>query len=218
MRKALGLVLHATVVVSVLTLAACSSSDNDAEAAPKADAGALGPDGSTTQVPGPEAGAAPDAGGDAAAPSGNAGTSDLPAVGSDAEVRAWLATGNYKAGSWKCEAAPHAARSPSPHGVNRICSNATLSAHGAGEFPVGAAGVKELYDQGGTKVVGHAVYRKVKAGAGDAWYWWEDMNGSTVANGMGDQGAVKTICVGCHAGAGSDADHSGHDLVYTQVK
>ena len=150
--------------------------------------------------------------------SSNAGTVDLPATGTDAEVRAWLGQKSYATGTWKCESAPHDARSPSPHGKNRICSNATLSAHGAGAFPVGAAAVKELYDETGATVVGHAIYRKVKEGAGEAFYWWEDNGGSTVANGNGDDGAAKSICVGCHAGAGSDAKHSGHDLVYTQVK
>lgn len=146
----------------------------------------------------------------------NVGTSDLPATGADADVAAWLAKGDYKTGSWKCEPAPHAARSPSPHGTNLICSNATLSGHGAGEFPVGSAGVKELYE--GDKIIGRAMYRKLAVGGAEAWYWYEDMNGQVVANDLGSAGGAKSICVGCHAAAGSDADHSGHDFVYTQVK
>jgi len=140
-----------------------------------------------------------------------------PPTGSDADISAWLAKGDYK--TWKCEPAPHDARRPSPHGKNRICSNDVLSAHGAGEFPVGAAGVKELYDSTGTKVVGHAMYRKLAVGGGEAWYWFEktDADG-VVANGAGTAGTPKTVCVGCHEGAGSDATHSGHDQVYTQVK
>ena len=39
-----------------------------------------------------------------------------------------------------------------------------------------------------------------------------------VADGLGTSGPPQSICVGCHAGAGSDSAHSGHDLVYTQVK
>lgn len=31
-------------------------------------------------------------------------------------------------------------------------------------------------------------------------------------------GPAEDICVGCHMGAGMDADHPGHDFVYTQVK
>jgi hypothetical protein len=142
------------------------------------------------------------------------------------DVEAWVSQGLYK--DWHCEPAAHDQRSPSPHGKNRICSNDALSAHGSGAYPVDAAAVKELYDAAGTSVVGIAVYRKVStATTGDAWYFYErvpldspaphDANG-VVADGLGTSGAAKTICVGCHAGAGSDAQHSGHDFVYTQVK
>ena len=33
-----------------------------------------------------------------------------------------------------------------------------------------------------------------------------------------DMGPAADICVGCHMATGIDADHSGHDYVYTQVK
>jgi hypothetical protein len=149
-----------------------------------------------------------------------------PPTSGQADVKAWLATGAYKA--WKCEPAAHDARSPSPHGKNRICSNAVLSAHGAGEYPVDSAAVKELFDDEGKNIVGYAVYRHVKAGTtGDTWYWYEtvplaspaphDANG-VVADGLGGAGPAKSICVGCHSAAGVDADHPGHDFVYTQVK
>jgi hypothetical protein len=133
-----------------------------------------------------------------------------PPAGPSADVEMWLATGSYK--SWHCEPAPHANRAPSPHGMNRICSNDLLSAHGAGEFPVGSAGVKEIYDGAGKTVVGYAVYRHIQAGTtGDSWYWYE-RNGGVIADDVGDD-----FCVGCHSGAGRSG-HSGHDLVYTQVK
>ena len=65
---------------------------------------------------------------------------------------------------------------------------------------------------------------------GKNWYWYEtvpatsaaphDANG-VVADGLGDTGPAKSICVGCHAGAGSDAAHTpsagGRDQVYTPV-
>ncbi len=41
------------------------------------------------------------------------------------DLEVWLTAGHYR--SWHCEPAPHASRSPSPHGVNRICSNDLLS-------------------------------------------------------------------------------------------
>jgi hypothetical protein len=141
--------------------------------------------------------------------------SELPLVTSDAEITAWINKGFYK--SWKCETASHAARSPSPHGNNRICSNAKLSGHTTGEYPIGAVAAKELTDASGT-VNGYALAVKKKAGAGEAWYWYEIMGTMVVASGYGDTGSAKTVCVGCHMGAGSDAMHSGHDFVYTQIK
>ncbi len=38
-----------------------------------------------------------------------------------------------------------------------------------------------------------------------------------VADGLGSSGPAMMICVGCHAAAGIDAMHPGHDYVYTQV-
>lgn len=150
----------------------------------------------------------------------------LPPASGRADISAWLGKGYYKA--FHCEAMPHASRSPSPHGMNRICSNDVLSAAGAGEYPVDSAAVKELYDAMGANIVGYATYRHVKAGTtGDTWYWYEtvpagspaphEMDG-TVADGLGGSGPAQMICVGCHAAAGSDAGHSGHDFVYTQIK
>ncbi len=141
-------------------------------------------------------------------------------------LTAWIAAGHYL--DWACEPASHEARSPSPHGYNRICSNDLMSAHGDGEYPVGAAAVKELYDDGGATIVGYAVERHVAAGtSGGDWYWYEvvpltsgaphDENG-VVADGYGDSGPAQAICVSCHSAAGADADHPGHDFVYTQVR
>ncbi len=158
-----------------------------------------------------------------------AGTAQLPATGKYADIDAWLAKGDYK--SWHCEAAPHDARSPSPHGKNRICSNDASSTHGTGEYPVGAANVKELYDEAGTSIIGYAIETHVSAGAtGASWYWYErnpavkapakDGSEGLVANGLGVNAKTPEVdvCVGCHGGAGSDAAHFGHDLVYSQIK
>ncbi len=148
-------------------------------------------------------------------------------------VEAWLTTGSYKA--WHCEPTVHASRDPSPHGFNRICSNDVVAngATGTQAWSEGAAAVKELYASAtDTKPVGYAVYLKTASDSADGanWYWYErvpldslaphDANG-VVADGMGASGAAKTICVGCHAGAGSDAAHTptpgGRDQVYTPV-
>jgi hypothetical protein len=140
------------------------------------------------------------------------------------DVEAWLAIGLYK--QWKCEPAVHDARAPSVHGKNRICSNAVLSAAGAGPYPANAASVKELYDDAGSTITGYAVQRHTStATTGASWYWYErvpansmaphDANG-VVADGLGTSGPALVICVGCHSAAGPA--HSGHDMVFTQVE
>lgn len=141
-----------------------------------------------------------------------------PPTSGRVDIEAWLAKGFYK--DWHCETAVHDARSPSPHGKNRICSNDKVSATASGNYPVDSAGVKELYDSAGTKIVGIAVYRKVKDGTGgDSWYWYErvpldsmaphDANG-TVADGVGSSGPAQSICVSCHQSAS-------RDFVFTRV-
>ncbi len=166
------------------------------------------------------------AGGD----SGGASASQTPPTSGPA-VETWLQGGAYK--SWHCEAASHPARSPSPHGINRICSNDLASSFsGTGERPEGTAAVKELYDDAGMNVVGYAVYSKTQAtsAGGSNWYWYERVPTSSavphdaqgvVADGLGASGTPMTICVACHAAAGSDAPHTpspgGGDEVYTQV-
>jgi hypothetical protein len=171
-------------------------------------------------------------GGGASSSSGAGGDAQTPPMGR-ANVEAWLAQGDYE--GWSCEAAIHEARSPSPHGFNRICSNDLVAANATGTdaWPAGAAAVKELYASAtDTSPIGYAVYLKLDADSagGDNWYWYErvpldsdaphDANG-VVADGDGSSGAAKQICVGCHAAAGSDAAHTpspgGRDQVYTPV-
>jgi len=153
----------------------------------------------------------------------SAGDAQTPPQG-QAAMKAWLLEGNYK--KWHCETAAHDARPPSPHGVNRICSNDLLSATAAGaNYPAESAGVKELWDMVGGKVMGYAVYLKLAndSAAGANWYYYEDSPainpmGGVFADGVGTSGNPKTVCVGCHMATGIDAMHSGHDFVYTQVK
>ena len=165
-------------------------------------------------------------------PSTLAVNAQTPPTTGGAAVEAWVKDGSYK--GWKCEPSVHPSRNPSPHGMNRICSNDLTAAFtGTGERPLGSAGVKELYDATGKTIVGVAVYVKTKAttDGGSSWYWYErvpleseaphDAKG-VVADGLGASGPAKEICVGCHAGAGSDAAHTptpgAFDQVYTQVK
>jgi hypothetical protein len=138
----------------------------------------------------------------------------LPPTGAVA-LQAWLAKGYYK--SWKCEAAARDSRPPSGHSPNRVCSNALASAHGTGEYPVGAASVKELFDDSKSRIIGYAVEVKVARGAGESFYWFEVVEGSgVVADGPGSAPGPKGICVGCHSRAGTGT--FGHDLVYTQIR
>jgi hypothetical protein len=140
------------------------------------------------------------------------GDPQTPPTGKSA-LEAWIAQGSYVA--WHCETAPHPARDPSPHGMDRICSNDLLSAHAEGPYPVGAANVKELFDDDGNRR-GHAVYRHILPGDDPgAWYWYEIVDGEVLADGLGDSGKPQTSCVACHSSAGPDV--FGHDLVFTQV-
>jgi hypothetical protein len=187
---------RALIFGSIAVLGACSSSSTDTTA----DAG--GTSTGTTSLP--------------------VGAQTPPAT-NGTDVEAWLTAGSYK--TWHCEAAPHAARSPSPHGTNRICSNDLTSGFsGTGERPVGSASVKELYDGTGKTIVGYAVYLKTKAASdgGNTWYWYERVPQSVLADGFGDTTAPKQVCVSCHGAAGSDAAHTpspgSGDQVYTQVK
>ena len=188
-------------------------------------AGSLGCSSSSTGGPSGSGGAGGSGGGAGA-------SADLPPTGA-AAVEAWLQTGEYK--KWHCEGAVHAARSPSPHGFNRICSNSVVSAHAAetGAWPQGAAAVKELYAAATDAApVGYAVYVKTAAdsAAGANWYWYERVPldhpaphdaAGVVADGPGSSGPAQQICVGCHGAAGADAAHTpslgGRDQVYTPV-
>lgn len=154
---------------------------------------------------------------DAGTPAADLGaTADVPAASlppttGAADIERWLATGAYRA--WRCEAERHAARPGSAHSANRICTNERLSAsEGAGEFPVGSAAVKELFNNAGA-LTGYAVSVRVREGGGGAgWYWYERLApGRVVADSTGERGGARTICVSCHDGAP-------RDQVYTVVR
>ena len=229
-----GRCAHALIVATAASTAACDSGSTKANGA-SGGGGAAGIGGSAgASAMGGGGGVAAGTGGAAGAPGGgdSVGTADFPPMGA-AAVEAWLQAGSYK--RWTCEGAIHAARSPSPHGFNRICSNLLVSgnAEATTAWPKGAAAVKELYASAAdTTPIGYAVYAKTKddSGAGANWYWYErvpldsaaphDASG-VVADGMGSTGPAMQICVGCHGAAGADAAHTpsvgGRDQVYTPV-
>ncbi len=143
---------------------------------------------------------------------------DEPPPQGAAALKTWLAEGSYK--SWHCEAEKHAQRAPSPHGTNRICSNAAISANAENvDYPKGAAAVKELWSSDGAKIDGYAVYIKIQdeSDGGKGWYYYEE-NPALEPDGPIADGVGASDCVGCHSAAGKDATHPGHDFVYTQVK
>ena len=122
-------------------------------------------------------------------------------------IEAWLQEGHYK--KWACEAAAHPPRSPSGHSSNRICSNNLLS-NAKGTYPVGSASVKELFS--GSEINGYAIFLKTReSSGGETWYWYERIGSSLIADGQGDSGKAKSICVSCHSQAPSDQ-------VFTQIK
>lgn len=141
---------------------------------------------------------------DLARPSADAAASaQLPPIGTASELEQWLMAGTYK--SWACEKDRHPPRAGSAHAANRICSNDLLSGSASGEFPVGAASVKELYDGAGN-LTGFAVGVRTTTGAVDgAWFWYERVGTTTYGNGSG-----VPLCAGCHRGAP-------RDYVFTQV-
>lgn len=131
-------------------------------------------------------------------------------------MAAWLAAWEEEGweSEWSCEATPTAktdgAAAIHVHndsdGKNRVCSNQALANAEAGsELPKGAAGVK---------FVGDKIYVTVKVEAdsdeGNGWYWY--------APGGSPEGVGIAECTGCHAAAGSDADHPGFgDFAYFRV-
>jgi hypothetical protein len=147
----------------------------------------------------------------------------LPPITGRVDIEAWLAAGHYL--KWTCQDGVQDKILISIHGKQRICSNALVTGHPTkDEYPVDASSVKELYDEAGVNIVGYAVSRHVKAGTdGASWYWYKrvpaddpqmpDENG-VVADGLGDEGVAKSLCVSCHSAAGNDADHPGHDFIY----
>lgn len=134
-----------------------------------------------------------------AQPNPSANTPKVPA--SADELFTYLQSGAYRA--FPHESAPHA--SVGPHGQVQTYLNPVLEASisaGNEAHPVGAAAVKELYEDG--VVTGWAVYVKTQAESdgGNGFYWYEVFSAtdpSAVAvDGQGEPG-----CTGCHS-AGRD--------------
>lgn len=222
MKKTLSTVLEIAAVTGLVGLPACDNDDdNNDETAmssgseagcPGAEAGCPGADttGGEAGCPGAEAGCpgaedtmgaeagCPGAeagcpGAEAGCPGAEGGCPSAPAEA--AEVIALLEDGGYD--SWSAEPAVHEARGSSPHGNVRVFINEALEGSleaGNDTHPVGAAAIKELYDEAGEELVGFAVEVKVTEGStGDDWYWYMEAGGEVMAEGTGVE-----LCVGCH--------------------
>lgn len=125
----------------------------------------------------------------------------------DTAVQEWLAGEHHRA--WTCHDAIGDGSEASPHGRRLICWNDLLvSADGDGEIPVGAAAVKEIYDDNDERS-GTSVLLKVAEGqGGDSFYWFERLGAFTVSDGRDSIG-----CTGCHNGAVAEG---GREMFFTR--
>jgi hypothetical protein len=128
---------------------------------------------------------------------------DTPPQGQKA-LEAWLASGYYRAGGWRCETAISPPRLNGAHGRHRICTNATLLGSAGPIHPVGAASVKELFD-GNDAPNGFAVGIKVAPGLSDlTWYWYERTGTSPTSRPVADGVSAQVCGPSCHAAAPVD--------------
>lgn len=130
-------------------------------------------------------------------------------------MAAWLEGGDHK--GWRCEDAPSVKTGGDPaihvHGSNRVCVNDAI-ANGAPPFAAGAASVKEVYSGGSISKLYAMVKVQADSDRGEGWYWFEQTPGGSPSASLGRAG-----CVGCHAAAGTDAEHPGPgDYVYSVVE
>lgn len=121
-------------------------------------------------------------------------------------IRAWVQALAYR--SWQAQSPVHAT---GEHGGARVFFNKKLAASmaaGASEHPIGAAGVRELYESDLSTLRGFALMIKTgpSGQAGEGWYWFE-MFGTTAETRplVAEHGSRG--CVGCHA-AGVDFVHA----------
>ena len=123
---------------------------------------------------------------------------DVPPVDSD-DLFAYMKAGMYT----DMLAEPTIHPSSPAHGMARVFLNRQLAQSlldGNAEHPVGAASIKEIYQQDGETLRGYSAEVKVAAGAdGDTWYWYEILNVENNDNPIAD-GIGESLCVNCHAG------------------
>lgn len=116
---------------------------------------------------------------------------------SEAGVISFVKEGRYK--DWLAEPSVHDTRAP--HGDKvRVYFNDTVAASlraGNATHPAGSIVVKELYDDDGKTLTGHALEVKVADGAGkDTWIFFEGFGPDYASN---YYGRAHATCHGCHA-------------------
>jgi hypothetical protein len=128
------------------------------------------------------------------------GTAQRPPRG-QAALEGWLAAGSHR--GWACEGMISPPRLSGNHGRQLICANDLLLGSTSGSYPVGAASVKELYDQADGPN-GFAVGLKVEEGDGpQSWYWYERRGTDPTATPRAEGVAVPD-CAVCHGTAARD--------------
>jgi hypothetical protein len=133
-------------------------------------------------------------------PAVDEGTPQRPPRGQIA-LEPWLAAGHHR--SWACEAMISPPRLSGNHGRQLVCSNDLLVASTAGEYPGGAASVKELFDDA-DQPNGFAVGLKLDSGEGpQRWYWYERRGVDPTAPPKAD-GVGLPDCAVCHGTAPRD--------------
>ncbi len=120
---------------------------------------------------------------------------------SEAGITAFVREGRYK--EWLAEPSVHDTRAP--HGDKvRVFFNAIVVPSlrdGNATHPVGSMLVKELYEDDGKTLRGHALDVKITEGAGkDTWIFYEGFGPDYSSN---YYGRGHSTCHGCHE-AGSD--------------
>lgn len=119
-------------------------------------------------------------------------------VPAESERAAWLLESGYR--GWQAQSPVHPT---GEHGGARVFFNEALArsmAAGTGEHPIGAAGVRELYESDLTTLRGFALMIKTGPSGqdGQGWFWLEMFGTAPGTRPLVAEHGSRG-CVGCHA-------------------